>query len=70
MRDDETRIEKLDAPSAETPHEAKRNLVTLLTTDYGNCFDRSRSSLLKGHRRHYSAVQHAALSCRSGVGSS
>jgi hypothetical protein len=30
---DETRIEELDAPGAETSHEAERNLVTILTTD-------------------------------------
>jgi hypothetical protein len=33
MADDETRTEMLDTPDAETPHEAKRNLVTILATD-------------------------------------
>lgn len=33
MREDETRIEELDAPDAETSHEAERNLVTILATD-------------------------------------
>jgi hypothetical protein len=33
MPDDETRIEELDAPGADTSHEAERSLVTILTTD-------------------------------------
>ena len=34
MPDDETRIEKLDAPGDDTSHEAERNLVTILATDF------------------------------------
>ena len=33
MHDDETRIEELDASSAEVSHVAERNLVTVLATD-------------------------------------
>ena len=33
MHDDETRIEELDAPGAETSHVAERNLVTVLAAD-------------------------------------
>lgn len=33
MPDDETQTEELDSPGAETSQEAKRNLVTILTTD-------------------------------------
>ena len=33
MPDDETPIEELEAPGADTSHEAERNLVTILTTD-------------------------------------
>jgi hypothetical protein len=33
MPDDETRTEEHDTPDAETSHEAKRNLGTILTAD-------------------------------------